>query len=82
MVYGAAHEFGIPLSAGKYIYPKNAKALRFKVGGDTIYRKRVRQHVVKRPYVAPSIQEYFNSGKATVDVERLLQREIDRINGV
>ena len=77
MEYGAAHEFGIALSAGKYIYPKRGKALKFKVNGDTIFATKVRQHVVKRPFVAPGIKEYFNSGRAKIDIDRLLQREID-----
>lgn len=79
MVYGAAHEFGIPLSAGLYIYPKRAKALRFEYGGRTVFAKRVRQHVIKRPWLAPSIQEYFSSGTADRLAEKTLQEYLDKI---
>lgn len=79
MVYGAAHEFGIPLSAGLYIYPKRAKALRFESGGGVVFAKRVRQHVKKRPYLAPAIQDYFSSGKANTLAEKTLQEYIDRL---
>lgn len=79
MVYGAAHEFGIPLSAGLYIYPRRAKALRFESGGRTVFAKRVRQHVVKRPWLAPAIQDYFSSGKGDRLAEKTLQEYLDRI---
>lgn len=78
MVYGAAHEFGIPLSAGNYIYPSRGKALRFQYKGATIFAKRVRQHVVKRPYVAPGIREYFQSGAAERTIDNLMKQEFEK----
>jgi len=79
MAYGAAHEFGIPLSAGMYIYPKRGKALAFEVGGKTILARRVRQHVIKRPYLAPAIQEYINKGKAKIVIDKTIQQELDAL---
>lgn len=79
MVYGAAHEFGIALSDNKYIYPVRGKALRFSVGGKVTFARRVRQHVPKRPYLAPSIQEYLQSGKSKIDVEQTIQDWLDRL---
>lgn len=79
MVYGAAHEFGIPLSAGNYIYPRRAKALRFQYNGETVFARRVRQHVPKRPWLAPSIQDYFDSGRADRLAEATIQEYLDRL---
>ncbi len=79
MVYGAAHEFGIPLSAGNWIYPKRAKALRFVHNGQVVFARRVRQHVPQRPWLAPAIQDYFDSGKGDRLAEATLQEYLDRL---
>lgn len=78
-IYGAAHEFGIPLSDGNRIFPKRGKALRFFVNGQLVFAKSVRQHVVKRPYLAPGITEYLNSGKGEREAERAIQDWIDKL---
>ena len=79
MIYGAAHESGIPLSAGKMIYPKRAKMLAFSVGGQMVFARAVRQHVIKRPYLAPSITEYLASGKAQLDASQTIQDWMDKL---
>lgn len=79
MIYGKAHEFGIPLSDGNIIRPKTAKALRFVIGGQVIFRKSVRQHVPKRPFLEPAIREYLVSGEGEATAAQALQDWIDRL---
>lgn len=46
--YGKAHEFGMTLHIPE-IRPRNAKALRFMVGGSVVFATRVRAHDVHLP---------------------------------
>jgi len=79
VIYGAAHEFGIPREAGIYIYPKRAKALSFVWGGDRVFFRRVRMHVPKRPWLEPSMRDFFREGgKAERIAERTFEEEIGR----
>ena len=49
--YAAVHEFGYTFPAKGMIYPKNAKALRFMVGGKVVFRAWVNQ---TRPITIPA----------------------------
>ena len=63
--YAEYLEFGNN-AGGPYIYPRNAKALRFKINGEIVFAKRVRSHgpylfiTNGRNYAETKIQEYFS----------------------
>jgi phage gpG-like protein len=55
VIYGAAWEFG---SRAHDIVPLRAKALRFEIGGQVLFRRRVTKPAqAPRPFLRPSLQE-------------------------
>lgn len=60
------------------IRPKNAKALKFKVGGETVFAKEVNHPGTKaKPFLFPA---FFRSRKnVTNDLEALLKRTFNKI---
>jgi phage gpG-like protein len=72
MVYAAIHEFGGTIRA------KNAEFLAFRLdGGRYVMTKEVQ--IPARPYLGPTMTEYFDSGKAKRLVELTLKEEIERL---
>ena len=72
--YSAIHEFG-GTTAAHVIKPRNAKALRFFVGGEAVFARSVNHpgsKIPARPYVQPAIDK---KREAMVDV---VAREITR----
>jgi len=66
--YAGFQEYG---TQGPYeIRAKNKKALAFKVGGATVFRKKVMHPGVKaHPYIRPAMEQFLNElGPAAADV--------------
>lgn len=66
-VYGAIHEFG------GTIVPKNAKSLRFPIGGKWVTTQKV--IMPKRPWLAPGVTEYKDSARGKETFWRYLRTE-------
>lgn len=72
--YAAVHEYG---GRGRYrIVPRRARALRFELNGEIVFRHSVNHPAAKpRPFMAPSLAE--NAGKIAeglrASIERALQ---------
>ena len=66
-VYGAIHEFG------GTIVPKNAKSLRFQVGGRWVTTQKVK--IPKRPWLIPGVTEFKDSRRGQEMFWRYLRTE-------
>ena len=72
-VYSRALEYGLP---ARTITPKNGKALRFKVGGKTVYAKKV-----NLPSRGPNPVMRNASRKVQREVQNIFNQELNKAKG-
>lgn len=64
------------LAKGGTIVPVNKKFLHFFVNGQEVFTKKV--VIPARPYLEPTMKDFFASGKAKMIIVRSLKEEINR----
>ncbi|MHA1661872.1 MAG: phage virion morphogenesis protein [Candidatus Thorarchaeota archaeon] len=68
--YARIHELG------GTILPKKGKVLHFTINGKDVFTKKV--VMPARPYLSPSLDDVFQSGKARAIAMMILKREVNR----